>query len=236
VIIIYLAIAGSCAEREANAGGGVTPAITIATAATGNFNNAVKFGVYNENTLAFDGTSTGIFDGSTSTFGTASSPTRTTQNQNISATDLEANAYFNGTSSLQSTEARFAIGCVIRHNGSSISNPEVRVNASSGSVNKGLVSSSVSNSIVIMVQNVITNANQVDSTTFNTGLSATVHGMFNFRAIGGTANHYIPKLELVGKGGNTPQAGDTFTIRIDASATVDGVACTATHDLTITLT
>ncbi len=87
-----------------------------------------------------------------------------------------------------------------------------------------------------MVQNVLTNANQVDSTTFNTGFSATAHGMFNLNNAFGTANHYVPKLELVGKSGNVPQAGDTFTIRIDASATVDGVACTATHDLTITLT
>lgn len=229
--IIPIHIINTYTQFPATGGGGVTPAITIATAATGNFNNAVKFGVFNENTFAFDGTSTGIFDGSTSTFGTASSPTRTTQNQNISASDLEANAYFNGTTSLQASDARFAIGCVIRHNGSSISNPQVRVNA----VSNGLVSSSVTNSQVIMQQNVLTNANQVDSTTFNTGFGATAHGMFDLNNPFGTANHYVPNLQLVGKLGNTPQAGDTFTIRIDASATVDGVACTATHDLTITL-
>ena len=229
--IIPIHIINTYTQFPATGGGGVTPAITIATAATGNFNNAVKFGVFNEHTLAYDGTSTGIFDGSTSTFGTASSPTRTTQNQNISATDLRDNAYYNGTGLLAGTQTTFAIGCVIRHNGLSISNPQVRVNA----VSNGLVSSSVSNSQVVMVQNVLTNANQVDSTTFNTGLSSTAHGMFNLLATG-SANHYFPKLELVGKSGGVPQAGDNFTIRIDASATVDGVACTATHDLTITLT
>ena len=67
MIIIYLAVAGACAEQEANAGGGVTPAITIATSSAGNFDNAVKFAVLNINSLQYDGTSTGIFDGSTST-------------------------------------------------------------------------------------------------------------------------------------------------------------------------
>ena len=229
--IIPIHIINTYTQFPATGGGGATPAITIATGATGNFNNAVKFGVFNENTFAYDGTSTGIFDGSTSTFGTATSPTRTTQNQNISATDLEANAYFNGSASLQSTQARFVIGCFIRHNGSNISNPQVRVSAA----NNGLVSASTTNSQVVMEANVFTNANQIDTTTFNTGFGTTAHGMFNLFAIG-SATHYVPKLELTGKSGNVPQAGDTFTIRIDASATVDGVACTATHDLTITLT
>jgi len=229
---LYNAIAGSCAEQEANAGGGgVTPAITIATTSTGNYNNAVKFGVFNVNTLAYDGTSTGIFDGSGSTYGTASSPTRTTQNQNISATDLRDNAYFNGTGSLQSTDAIFAIGCFIRHNGSSASNFQVRVNA----VSNGLVSSSLTNAFAQMVQQPLTYANQQDSTTFATGFGVQ-SGFYDLFSFGGTTSHYVCNIRLSGKGGAVPQAGDTFTIRIDASATVDGTACTATHDLTITLT
>ena len=231
MIIIYLAVAGACAEQEANAGGGVTPAITIATSSAGNFDNAVKFAVLNINSLQYDGTSTGIFDGSGSTFGTASSPTRTTQNQNISATDLRDNAYFNGTGSLQASDALFVIGCFIRHNGSSASSFQVGVNA----VSNGLVSSSVSNSQVVMQQNLLTYANQQDSTTFTTGFGSQ-NGFYDAFGIPSVVNHYLPDLQLVGKTGNVPQAGDTFTVRIDASATVDGVACTATHDLTITLT
>ena len=232
---MYNAIAGSCAEQEANAGGGgVTPAITIATGATGNFNNAVKLAIFNINNADYTGTSTGIFDGSTSTFGTASSPTRTTQNQNISATDLRDNAYFDGTGSLQSTDALVCFGCFIRHNGSIASNFSVRVNASSGSVNKGLVSSSMTNSQIVMLNNVLTYANQQDTTTFNTGFGVQ-SGMYD--AFGFTSNqHFLADIQLVGKSGGVPQAGDNFTIRIDASATVDGVACTATHDITITLT
>ena len=228
---MYNAIAGSCAEQEANAGGGgVTPAITIATGATGNFNNAVKLAIFNINTADYSGTSTGIFDGSTSTFGTASSPTRTTQNQNISATDLRDNAYFDGTGSLQSTDALVCFGCFIRHNGSIASNFSVRVNA----VSNGLVSSSMTNSQILMQQNVLTFANQQDTTTFNTGFGVQ-SGMYE--AFGFTSNsHFLPNIQLVGKGGGVPQAGDNFTIRIDAFAVVDGVACTATHDITITLT
>ena len=231
MITLYNAIAGSCAEQEANAGGGgVTPAITIATGATGNFNNAVKLAIFNINTADYSGTSTGIFDGSTSTFGTASSPTRTTQNQNISATDLRDNAYFDGTGSLQSTDALVCFGCFIRHNGSIASNFSVRVNA----VSNGLVSSSMTNSQILMQQNVLTFANQQDTTTFNTGFGVQ-SGMYE--AFGFTSNsHFLPNIQLVGKGGGVPQAGDNFTIRIDAFAVVDGVACTATHDITITLT
>jgi len=229
--IIPIHIINTYTQFPATGGGGVTPAITIATSSAGNFDNAVKFAVLNVNSLQYDGTSTGIFDGSGSTFGTASSPTRTTQNQNISATDLRDNAYFNGTASIQATDAIFVIGCFIRHNGSSASNFQVRVNA----VSNGLVSSSVSNSQVVMAQNVLTYANQQDSTTFTTGLGAQ-HGFYEVNAIPSAVNHYVANLQLVGKSNNVPQAGDTFTIRIDASATVDGVACTATHDLTITLT
>jgi len=212
-------------------GGGVTPAITIATSATGNFNNAVKLAVFNINTAAYDGTSTGIFDGSTSTFGTASSPTRTTQNQNISATDLRDNAYFAGTGNLQAADAFFVVGCYIRHNGTTASNFQIRVNA----VSNGLVSSSVSNSQVVMQQNVLTYANQQDTTTFATGFNSQ-SGMYNLYSFPPSGSHYYANLQLQGKSGAVPQAGDTFTIRIDASATVDGTACTATHDLTITLT
>ena len=230
---MYNAIAGSCAEQEANAGGGgVTPAITIATSSNGNFNNAVKFAVFNINTFAYNGTSTGIFDGSGSTYGTATSPTRTTQNQNISATDLRDNAYFNGTGSLQAIDALIAIGCFIRHNGSSASSFQVRVNA----VSNGLVSSSVTNSQVLMVQQPLTYANQQDSTTFNTGFGGQ-NGFYELFTFSSTSPlHHVANVQLTGKGGAVPQAGDTFTIRIDASATVDGTACTATHDLTITLT
>ena len=230
---MYNAIAGSCAEQEANAGGGggVTPAITIATSSAGNFDNAVKFAVFNFTALNNNGTSTGIFDGSGSTFGTASSPTRTTQNQNISATDLRDNAYFGGTGSLQSTDAVFVIGCFIRHNGSSASSFQVRVNA----VSNGLVSSSMTNSQILMFQQPLTYANQQDSTTFATGFGGQ-NGFYEIFSFSGLGSHYVANLQLTGKGGAVPQAGDTFTIRIDASATVDGTACTATHDLTITLT
>ena len=92
----------------------------------------------------------------------------------------------------------------------------------------------MTNSQILMQQNVLTFANQQDTTTFNTGFGVQ-SGMYD--AFGFTSNqHFLADIQLVGKSGGVPQAGDNFTIRIDASATVDGVACTATHDVTITLT
>ena len=234
---MYIALAGICAEQEANAGGGgggtPTPEITIATAATGNFNNAIKLAVLNTNTMAYDGTSTGVFDGSSSTFGTASNPTRTTQNQNISATDLRDNAYFNGSGFLQSIDAIFVFGCYIRHNGTNATNFQVRV--SSGGQN-GLISHSTTNSTLQAFNVSTTYANQQDSTTFGQAgqmaMQSGFYDMYGFQQQG----HYLWNLQLSGKSGNVPQAGDSFTIRIVANATVDGTACQATHDITITLT
>ena len=61
-------------------GGGATGSVSVATSATGNYDNAVELVVVNSlwvrQTLNY---SNGILDGSQSTFGTASSPTRTTQ-------------------------------------------------------------------------------------------------------------------------------------------------------------
>lgn len=234
MIIIYLAVAGACAEREANAGGGggVTPAITIATAATGNHNNAVKFAIFNVNSGDFDGASQGtttIYDGTGATLGTATSPTRTTQSFNIAANDLRNGAYYNGTGSLQAAEAYLCIGGYIRHNGSSASNFKFEIQSSA------IVSSSMTNSIVFVQQNQETYNQQQDTTSFSTssGNAAGSHNLYGFPPSG---NHYQPAIFLTGKGGGTPQAGDSFTVRIVASATVDGTACTATHDLTINLT
>lgn len=212
-------------------GGGVTPAITIATAATGNHNNAVKFAIFNVNSNDFDGASQGtttIYDGTGATLGTATSPTRTTQSFNIAASDLQAGAFYNGTGSLQAAEATFVIGGYIRHNGSSASNFKFEIPSS------GLVSSSLSNSLILMRQNAETYNQQQDTTSFSTsnGSAAGSNNLFSFN----NGNHYLPFLLLSGKSGATPQSGDNFTIRIVASATVDGTACTATHDLTITLT
>lgn len=93
----------------------------------------------------------------------------------------------------------------------------------------------MTNATIQMVQNLLTYANQQDSTTFNTGFGAQ-NGFYDVFAFPASGNHYVANIQLAGKSGGVPQAGDTFTIRIDASATVDGTACTATHDLTITLT
>ena len=215
-------------QTVSGGGGGPTPAITIATGASGNFDNCVKFAVWNVNQMDYTGTSTGVFDGSTSTLGTASSPTRTTQQEDIPATDLRDNAYFNGSGSLQAIEALFVVGCYIRHNGSSISNPQVRI------LSNGVINASVSNSQVLLQQSATTHANQQDSTTFTTGFNSQSGFHDLFLNPFGSSHHFV-NLQLSGKSGNVPQAGDFFIFRIEAAANIDGTVCFATHDLRIDL-
>jgi|DEB0MinimDraft_6_1074348.scaffolds.fasta_scaffold02093_2 hypothetical protein len=233
---MYLGVAGATAKQKkkrlaGGGGGGVTPAITIATAATGNHNNAVKFAIYNSVSGDFDGASQGtttIYDGTGATLGTASSPTRTTQSFDIAANDLRNGAYYNGTGSLQAAEATFVIGGYIRHNGSSASSFEFEVQQT-------IVSRSTTNSVLMTLRN-NNNFNQnQDTTSFSTS-SGSAAGSHDLTSFPQTGNHFMPVLFLTGKGGATPQAGDSFTVRIAARANVDGTTCTATHDLTINLT
>ena len=112
---MYNAIAGSCAEDKANAGGGGgggggSASVSVATTSSGNYDNAVKVGIWNNVNQDF-GYSNGIEDGSNSTFGTASSPTRTTQSFDVAASDYLASYTSNGTSYSQ-----VIIGGYIRNN------------------------------------------------------------------------------------------------------------------------
>ena len=89
-------------------GGGGTPTVSVATSATGNFDNAIKLAFINNasNDFSYSG---GVKDGSNSVFGTASSPTRTTQTIPMSVSD-----YVNGYNNNQSGGANILIGGYIR--------------------------------------------------------------------------------------------------------------------------
>jgi len=79
--------------------------------------------------------------------------------------------------------------------------------------------------------------NQVqDSTSFTINPPTRKGGSHNINVGQGSLTHFMPIITLSGKSGNVPQSGDSFTVRITASATVDGAAVTAIHDLTINLT
>ena len=224
---MYNAIAGSCAEQEANAGGGGgggggggVAHVSIATTHSGNFNNAVKIAISNfGQTFNY---SNGVKDGSNSTFGTASSPTRTTQIVPISASHY--------TSSANSASSQILIAGFIRDN-NFISNNNYNWSVSS-------VSSSLSNGCSLSSLNV----DDSDSTTQdNTALVAGVNfgigtfGIYTNLFIASTSYPVFRINHASGRGASThPAVGDTVTLRITASSEDTlGIIHTAIHDVTL---
>ena len=205
-------------------GGGASPAITLATTSIGNFNNAVKFGLFDVNAGNYN-YSGGIEDGSNSTLGTASSPTRTTQTFSIPASTISS-AY----STNPQSGVNIVVGGYIRHNGSSISSPQWTLDSSA------IISQSISNSGGISVAGQAgnnNNASTVDTTTFNTG-SGTNFGIYDVSS-SGSGPHLLHFGFGGGRGSILPASGDTFTIRMGASATVDGTSVSAVHDIIVNI-
>ena len=205
-------------------GGGASPAITLATTSSGNYNNAVKFGFLDGNAGNYN-YSGGIEDGSNSTLGTASSPTRTTQTFSIAASTITS-AY---SSNAQASVA-IVVGGYIRHNGSSISSPQWTLDSSA------IISQSISNSGSVSVLGQIgnnNNASNVDTTTFDTG-SGTDFGIYEVSS-SGSGPHVLQLQFGSGRGNIFPASGDTFTIRMGATATVDGTSVSTVHDIIVNI-
>jgi len=200
-------------------GGGGSAAITLATTSSGNYNNAVKFAFFDANANNYD-YSGGIEDGSNSTLGTASGPTRTTQTIDIRAASISSAFSANAQSFV-----RIIVGGYIRHTGSSISSPQWVLDSSA------IISQSLSNgaSVGVFGQAGSTgNSSSVDATTF----SNANQGIYDFSGSGSG-----PHLLVLGFGSGTglPAASDSFTIRMGASATVDGSSVSAIHDIIVNI-
>jgi len=215
--IIPVHMINTYTQFPASGGGGGSAAITLATTSSGNYNNAVKFALFNTNTGSYN-YSGGIEDGSNSTIAQASSPTRTTQTFTIKSADISS-----AFSSNPQSFVYIVIGGYIRHNGSSISSPQWIVGSGA------IISQSLSNGASVGVFGQVggnSNSTSVDATTF----SGTNQGLYSLSGSGTTAN-----LLVLGFGGGTglPAASDSFTIRIGASATVDGSSVSAIHDIIV---
>ena len=205
-------------------GGGGAKSVSIATSHSGNFNNAVKVA------LTANGTdfnySNGVKDGSNSSFGTASSPTRTTQTVQVSASHYTNNA--------TSAGSKILIAGFIRNNNFT--------SAGAYEWSVASVSSSLSNSCTLTVANA---DNARKNTRDNTALVAnTSFGIYNRTSGGSFGTFFGGTLGLTlgriqhgsGRGASThPASGDTVTLRITASDDddADGTTYTAIHDLTI---
>ncbi len=230
---MYNAIAGSCAEQEANAGGGGggggSASVSVATTSSGNYDNAVKVGLFNPLSQDYS-YSNGVEDGSNSTFGTASSPTRTTQSFDIAASDYVSAYNNNGTA-----YSFVIIGGYIRNNNFT-SNNKYGWNVDSAA----LVSSTMSNggSSISLSETNAGNQNNQDNTTMSTGSNINLGIYSSIATASGTGFYRAVIVHGSGRGSATlPAAGDNFTIRLSVEdQDSGGTTYSAIHDVTVNFT
>ena len=213
-------------KRAAGGGGGGPASVSVATTASGNYDNAVKIAIYNSSNNTFN-FSNGVKDGSASTFGTASSPTRTTQVVSIPASD-----YLNGWNVSGTGAGIIVIGGYIRNNNFTSANKYSWLVASNT-----IQSQSFATGVTATVfQTTGTRTAFQDNTGMVAASSA--YGVYtNFNVASGGL-YAIVLQHAAGRGAATlPQPGDNVTFRIEVSD-MDGVGTTytAVHDVTINFT
>lgn len=234
-------IIGVCQQAS---GGGPSPpgqnGISVATTTgTGNYDNAVKFGFWDfgTNTYAY---SNGIFDGSTSVLSTGTNPTRTIQTQDVPVGDYVA-AY-----NQVSADVPIIIGGAIRTTTATGFIDSGRATWDVGSSGTAIVSQSITNAILIEneVQNTFAIDPSPDRTIMNTGNRNPPYGIYDLTPQRGTG--FLQVFFRNGKSGippnDSPVAGDTLTIRLSVSNSVENpstgvtVPLDAIHDIVINFT
>lgn len=211
-------------------GGGGGGTITLATTSSGNYNNCLKVGFYAGNPEDYS-YSNGIEDGSNSTLGTATSPTRTTQEFDISSSALLTAYNSNAQSGFE-----IVIGGYMRHTGSSISSPSWHYNPSGSIYGVDIVSASLSNSCSLSVSHRTTTTYSAtqDCTSMTTGNTNAAKGIYNWTGGVGSGPSFWEFSFGSGRGASSmPASGDDIILRVYAGATVDGSPVTAIHDITI---
>ncbi len=226
---MYLGMVGSTARQKKKrlaGGGGGAKSLSIATSSTGNFDNAVKVALTSSG--AVFNYSNGVKDGSNSSFGTASSPTRTTQTVQLSASHYANN--------VMSVESRILVAGFIRNNNFTSADNYIWSITS--------VSSSLSNGVSLGSTNVSdSRKNEQDNTalTANGGIpgGGSGSGSFGMYSSVQSASTSYPMFRIIHGGGRgsttTPASGDTITLRLDCRDDEEGsgTTFTAVHDLTI---
>lgn len=228
MIVLYNAVAGACAEQKANAGGGGgTPGVSVATSASGNYDNAIEIVLVNgahgaTNSNNFSG---GILGGAQSTFGTATSPTRTTQAITASAT-----AYLNSWNANGQGNAPVLIGGYIRSNNFTTSNKQVW-EVASGTI----LSQSFSTGVSVFVTETNNSRGNIRDNTFATGATTGIYNAQGHGTQSGSGFYGITIAHAGGRGASTlPQVGDSFTFRLSAEDDDGSTTYSAIHDVTIT--
>ena len=239
---MYLGTAGTAAKQKkkrlagigdggggGGGGGGATKSVSVADSSSGNYDNAVKIGIFNfsSNTYGYSG---GIIGGADSTLGTASSPTRTTQSIDVSVSD-----YVSEYNNAGSGGAMLVIGGYIRNN-NFVSAGNYRwepLTLQSSTMSNGGASISV-------LETKVGHQNNQDNTSMTTGASANL-GIYSSTAFGslGTSYYVITITHGGGRGAATlPGVGDNFTFRLTVSDRdeADNTLYSALHEVTINFT
>jgi len=237
--MMYNAVVGTCAQQGAaggggGGGGGGVASVSVATSASGNYDNAVEVYILNNAAVVAGGNppqhssnfTNGILGGAQSSFGTATSPTRTTQTITASAADYLASWNANG-----SGNGVLFIGGYIRSNNFTTANKAQWV-IGSGTI----LSQSFSTGVSVSSSNTPANRVQIRDNTFG----SSTYGVYNQPSHGGVSSVLdgIRINHAGGRGANTlPQAGDSFTFRLSVSdEDGGGTVYTAIHDVTINFT
>lgn len=239
---MYLGMVGATAKQkkkrlaggdgeggEGGGGGGATKSVSVADSSSGNYDNAVKIGLFNFSSDTY-GYSGGILGGADSTLGTASSPTRTTQSIDIPVSDYVSEYNSNGSSG-----SMLIIGGYIRNNNfiSAGNHRWEPLTLQSATMSNGGASISV-------LETKVGNQNNQDNTSMTTGSSPDL-GIYSSSATGsfGTSYYVILITHGSGRGSATlPAAGDNFTFRLTVSDRddADNTLYSALHEVTINFT
>ena len=218
-------------------GGGGSNPFTIATSVSGNYNNAMTGGIANLNQTNpnpnLHGQYAATIDGSTSTYGTASSPTRTTQTTDVEISDIQDS--YNAAGQF---EFPIFIGGYVRQGDmGAVSNIHWKPDTFGASLSNGvsLATVEVSDSREHTVDNTHSGTNQaliVSGTFARQGLySSQVATISQPNPL----TFGLAKLRFGGGRGSVtfPADGDTITIRVTLEADAGGSTHTRVHDFTI---
>ena len=212
-------------KKRAGGGGGGTASVSVATSASGNYDNMVEILLENGALAPQDvnNYSGGILGFSQSVLGTATSPTRTTQTISVSAA-----TYLNSHNANGNSGSNVHIGGYIRSNNFTTANKQEWTVASNT-----IQSQSFATGVTVVALDTDNSRKGIRDNTFG----SSNFGIYNQQQhhSGTFGFHGIQILHAAGRGAATlPQVGDTFTFRIevsdmDASATTYG----AVHEVIV---
>lgn len=199
--------------------------VSVATSASGNYDNAVEIVFVNgahsaTNANNFSG---GILGGAQSSFGTATSPTRTTQTITASVASYHTSNNNNGQS-----DAPVLIGGFIRNNNFTSAN-KYGWDVASGTI----LAQSFATGVSVSVREVAKNRNAIQDNTFGTNVNGIYNGQ-GHNTSSGSGFYGIIINHAAGRGASTlPQPGDSFSFRLTVTDQDQSTQYTAIHDVIV---